>query len=226
MRLHSILTPRLLFVILVTVLVSINSVAGDDSTKGSPATRQGYVQCIAGKNPPPVLVYELPCSPKPIAELQCGDTVVVAGREGPWLRIRSTDGTDRFIGVLSVSLSKKKFQLIDLSPGPSPDMRACFVSLKLPDQPSPTHRPRVIHQVSAEFPEDGRRAGISGTVRLSLTVGIDGMAHNIEVKKSLGHGFDEQAVLSVQQWLFEPAAEDGKAIPAQIEVEVNFSTDK
>lgn len=201
----------------------MHAVAGvDDSTKGSPANRHGFVQCIVGKNPPPVPVYDLPCNPKPVGILQCGEAVVVAGRQGVWLRIESADGPDRYIGFLSVSLSKKKFQPVDLPPGPGPDMRSCIASLKLPDTSSATHRPRVVYQVDPDFPKDGGRAGISGSVLLSLTVGTDGLAHDVEVKKSLGHGFDEKAVLAVQQWVFEPAAENGKAVPANILIEVEF----
>ncbi|MGA8868737.1 MAG: energy transducer TonB [Candidatus Sulfotelmatobacter sp.] len=80
----------------------------------------------------------------------------------------------------------------------------------------------MVYQVDPDFPKDGGRAGISGSVLLSLTVGTDGLAHDVEVKKSLGHGFDEKAVLAVQQWVFEPAAENGKAVPANILIEVEF----
>jgi protein TonB len=51
-------------------------------------------------------------------------------------------------------------------------------------------------------------------VEVSFTVGIDGIAHDIVVTKSLGHGLDEKALAAVRQWRFEPAAEDGKPIPA------------
>ena len=106
-------------------------------------------------------------------------------------------------------------------------MRSCVDSLKLPDtQPSATHRPRAIRQVDPEYPEGGARARISGSVLLSLTVGTDGLAHDVKVPKSLGHDFDENAVLAVQKWVFEPAAENGKAVPAEIKVEVNFNIAK
>jgi TonB family protein len=63
-------------------------------------------------------------------------------------------------------------------------------------------------------------------VVLSLTVGTDGLAHDVMVTKSLGHRLDEKALVSVQQWQFEPAAENGKPIPARITIEVDFSIDK
>jgi TonB family protein len=69
---------------------------------------------------------------------------------------------------------------------------------------------------------EARNAKISGSVELSITVGIDGIPHDIVVTKSLGYGLDENAVAAVQQWKFDPAAEDGKPIPARITVEVSF----
>ena len=86
----------------------------------------------------------------------------------------------------------------------------------------PTHSPFALYNPDPEYPEEGRRANVSGTVQLSLTVGIDGLAHDVAVTKPLGHGFDEQAVRSVQEWRFEPAAENGKPVAAQITVEVSF----
>lgn len=134
MRLRHILKPGPLFAMWFTVLVAMPSVAGvDDSTTDAPAPRHGFVQCALVGNPPPVPVYELPCSPKPVAALQCGEGVVVAGRQGSWLRIESADGTDRYIGFPSVSLSKKNFQPIDLPPGSGLDLQSCIASLKLPD---------------------------------------------------------------------------------------------
>jgi len=63
---------------------------------------------------------------------------------------------------------------------------------------------------------------VSGTVLSSLTVGTDGLAYDVTVTKPQWHGFDEQPVRSVQEWRFEPAAEDGKPVPARITVEVSF----
>jgi len=67
---------------------------------------------------------------------------------------------------------------------------------------------------------------MSGTMELSLTVGTDGLAHDVTVTKSLGHGFDEKAVHSIQGWRFVPAAENGKPVPARISVEVSFTVYK
>jgi len=83
-----------------------------------------------------------------------------------------------------------------------------FAPVKTPELPdtqaSATHRPRAIRQVDPEYPEEGSRARISGSVLLSLTVGTDGLAHDVEVKKSLGHGFDENAMLAFSSGCLNP----------------------
>ena len=51
---------------------------------------------------------------------------------------------------------------------------------------------------------------------------IDGLAHNIQVKRGLGLGLDEQAVLAVSQWKFRPGAKDGQPVTVAANIEVNF----
>jgi TonB family protein len=194
----------------------------DDPSKPSPHLRHGYVHCGDEKNPTPVAVYEHPCNHKPVAELKCGEAVDVISREGPWLKIRGGDNGGRYISFYSVSYSKKYYLPIDLSAAQGTYTPNCSAFLAK----TPTHGPVALYQPDPEYPEEGRSAKVSGTVQLSLTVGTDGLAHDVTVTKPLGHGFDEQAVRSVQQWRFEPAAENGKPVPARITVEVSFTVYK
>jgi TonB family protein len=202
------------------VLIAVNvAFCSDNSSKVSTDLRHGYVHCASKTKSPPVPVYEHPCNPKPVAELKCGDAVDVFSREGPWLRIRNGDNSERYIDFYSVSYSRKYYLPIDLSAAEGtyiPNCRAFLAKL-------PTHSPVALYAPNAEYPEEGRRLKVSGTVRLSLTVGTDGLAHDVTVTKSLGHGFDEQAVRSIQEWRFEPAAENGKLVPARISVDVDFT---
>lgn len=207
-----------------TAIVAVQgTTVADDSAKKQTDLQRGYVQCGIGKNRSPVLVFEHPCKPQPVGELKCGDSVEMFSRDGPWLKIRSADGAERYIGVASVSKSRKKFLPIDLPAPPGPYIPDC--SAFWPKQ-SGTHRPIPHYSPDPEYPEEARRHKISGSVLLSLTVGTDGIAHDVTVTKSLGHGFDENAVRSIQEWRFEPAAENGKPVPARITVEVDFSIDK
>jgi TonB family protein len=82
--------------------------------------------------------------------------------------------------------------------------------------------PRPIYSPDPEFSEEARKAKYQGTVVLTLIVGADGRAHEIEVRRSLGMGLDEKAIEAVQRWKFEPARKDGLAVAVMVNVEVNF----
>ena len=97
------------------VLVAANVAFSSDESSKVSNLRHGYVHCGSERKPSPVPVYEHPCNPKPVAELKCGEAVDIFSREGPWLKIRRGDGTERYISFYSVSYSKKYYLPIDLS---------------------------------------------------------------------------------------------------------------
>jgi TonB family protein len=82
--------------------------------------------------------------------------------------------------------------------------------------------PRVRHRPEPEYSEKARRAKLQGTVVLQCIVGVDGHVSQIEIKKPLGMGLDEQAVKAIQKWTFEPARHAGQPVPVLVSVEVNF----
>ncbi len=45
----------------------------------------------------------------------------------------------------------------------------------------------------------------------------------VEVVKKVGYGLDEKAVEAVKTWKFKPAMQDGRPVPVQIYVDINFS---
>jgi periplasmic protein TonB len=57
---------------------------------------------------------------------------------------------------------------------------------------------------------------------LLITIGTDGLAHDIRVARSLGYGLDELAVDVMKKWKFRPAKSAGKPVPAQVNIEVLF----
>jgi|ERR1700690_1262509 len=83
-------------------------------------------------------------------------------------------------------------------------------------------RPRAIYAPDPEYSDEGRKKKINGTVELSLTVGTDGLAHDIKVEKKLGHGLDEKAVEALRRWKFQPALKDGKPCEAHLQVAMTF----
>ena len=73
------------------------------------------------------------------------------------------------------------------------------------------------------YSDQARAAKVSGIVVLHLIVTAEGRAENIQVKRSLGYGLDEQAVEAAGNWRFQPAAgPDGKPVPVWIDIEVTF----
>jgi TonB family protein len=57
---------------------------------------------------------------------------------------------------------------------------------------------------------------------LSLTVGTDGLPHDIQVEKKLGYGLDEKALEAMRKWKFKPELRDGQPIEKRIHVEMKF----
>jgi TonB family protein len=82
--------------------------------------------------------------------------------------------------------------------------------------------PSVLQKVDPQYTEEARQAKISGPVLLSITVGADGMAHDISVVRSLDSGLDLKAVEAVQQWHFNPGTKAGEPVPVRATIEINF----
>lgn len=82
--------------------------------------------------------------------------------------------------------------------------------------------PRGIYTPDPEFSEEARKAKYQGVCTLMIVVTPDGRATNIRVVNSLGMGLDEKAIEAVKTWKFDPAKKDGKAVPFELAVEVDF----
>ena len=82
--------------------------------------------------------------------------------------------------------------------------------------------PKVIYAVDPEFSDEARRQKYQGVVVLSLIVDAQGNPQHIHVQRQLGMGLDEKALEAVRQYKFKPAQKDGKPVPVEINIEVNF----
>jgi TonB family protein len=86
---------------------------------------------------------------------------------------------------------------------------------------NPESAPRVTRRVEPNYPDAARQFGIDGLVKLEVLVMPDGTvagAQHIHGPSVLG----EAAAAAVRQWKYEPTIIDGKAVPALIEVHINF----
>lgn len=95
-------------------------------------------------------------------------------------------------------------------------------TIATPMRPAAT-APEVISRVGARYTDEARRAGVQGTVLLSVTIDRDGRARNVQVERGLDPGLDQEAIKAVQQWRFKPAEQDGRPIRVNAHVEVTFT---
>jgi TonB family protein len=83
--------------------------------------------------------------------------------------------------------------------------------------------PKCIACPDPSYSDQARSAKVSGIVVLHLIVTAEGHASNIQVKRSLGYGLDEQAIEAVGNWRFEPAVgPEDKPVPVWTDIEVTF----
>jgi protein TonB len=82
--------------------------------------------------------------------------------------------------------------------------------------------PILIYRVDPEFTDEARHARYQGVVIVDAEIGGDGLVRHARVARSVGMGLDQRAVDAVQQWRFEPARMNGKAVATLVRIEVSF----
>jgi periplasmic protein TonB len=82
--------------------------------------------------------------------------------------------------------------------------------------------PSILYKVEPEYSEEARKAKFQGTVLLFVVVDEKGNPRDIKILRPLGLGLDQKAVEAVEKWKFTPGKKDGKPVPVQAQIEVNF----
>jgi TonB family protein len=82
--------------------------------------------------------------------------------------------------------------------------------------------PKVIYHVDPQYTEEARQAKISGTVVLLVVVGTDGLAHDVNVQRSLDPGLDRNAAVALEQWRFAPGTRQGVPVAVRAVIEINY----
>ncbi|MEQ9230687.1 MAG: TonB family protein [Cyclobacteriaceae bacterium] len=73
------------------------------------------------------------------------------------------------------------------------------------------------------YPEEARDKGIEGRVVLQLTISPIGQITNIEVKRGIGSGCDEEAIRLIREGpAWSPATQDGLNVETKVRVKVKF----
>jgi protein TonB len=98
-------------------------------------------------------------------------------------------------------------------------------ALSLPAQEvlhSFTSVPVPITKPQPEYTKEALDAMLQGSVRLQVTIGIDGTASEIKVAQGLDKGLDQKAIECVQQWRFKPGMRDGVPTATKATIEITF----
>jgi TonB family C-terminal domain len=82
--------------------------------------------------------------------------------------------------------------------------------------------PKLIYKIQPKYTKRAKKAKLHGVVRLRIVVASTGIPEDIKVTKGLDQDLDVEAIKAVSQWRFEPAMENGKAVPVWADVEVSF----
>lgn len=82
--------------------------------------------------------------------------------------------------------------------------------------PARNYRPGTpVQTAKATYPPMALRLGLEADVPLKVFVDEDGRVTKVEIAKSAGMGFDEEAVKTVRQYRFEPATSDGRRVATE-----------
>jgi protein TonB len=109
-------------------------------------------------------------------------------------------------------------------------MKAAFyalglaLALALPARADEKMEPPVpVRMAAPDFPEDMRRAGVSGLVLVSCLVDEKGEVQDMKVEKASNQVFVKPAMLALSKWRFKPAQLGGNKISARVSIPIRFT---
>ncbi|MBI3182368.1 MAG: TonB family protein [Myxococcales bacterium] len=85
--------------------------------------------------------------------------------------------------------------------------------------------PRVTHEVKVPYPEEARRAGIEGSVVLSLVIDPEGKVLSVKVLSGPGYGLNEAAREAMKRFKWRPAYKGGEAVSTEMKYTYTFTLD-
>lgn len=94
-----------------------------------------------------------------------------------------------------------------------------YTSLDAPDAgPIPRFQPTPI------YPEALQRQGISGEVRMTFIIEVDGTTSDIETVSSTHEAFAQAAIAAIERWRLEPVRENGVPLRSRVYINIPFRT--
>jgi protein TonB len=85
--------------------------------------------------------------------------------------------------------------------------------------------PQLASEVKIPYPDEARRAGIEGTVTLSITIDNEGRVVAAKVLSGPGYGLNEAARDAILRFRFKPAIKGGEAVSTEMKYSYTFLLD-
>jgi protein TonB len=86
-------------------------------------------------------------------------------------------------------------------------------------------QPTVAAEVKIPYPDEARRAGVEGSVTMSITIDTEGRVVKAVVIKGLGYGLDEAARGALLRFRFKPAIKNGEPVSTEMKYSYTFVLD-
>lgn len=87
----------------------------------------------------------------------------------------------------------------------------------------PVLPPKPVNAPQPKYPAKLRKAGVTGTVLVWVSVDEKGRPFDLAIKKSSDNDdLDRAALEGIKKWKFKPAMKDGAPVTVRIDVQVNF----
>lgn len=90
------------------------------------------------------------------------------------------------------------------------------------EHPTADEAPEVVTRVPPAYPSEAMKAGVQGTVVVSVLVGKDGLVKDTRVTTSIP-ALDAAAQSAVRQWVFKPAKNEGKPVAVWATIPIKFT---
>jgi len=87
----------------------------------------------------------------------------------------------------------------------------------------PITEPRAIHKPNPKYPEEARKAGVTGVVVIDAEISAEGRVVNMKVLRTADEVFVQPTLDALSQWEFEPATLDGKPVAVYYVLTVRYA---
>ena len=125
------------------------------------------------------------------------------------------------VTIESTDLDIEEFSMDVPPPLPPSDLAAQTEEEEILEVWMVEEKPKLLEQVSPEYPMEAREAGLQGAVFVKLLVGPDGKVRGAQVVKG-EKVFRDAAVRAALQFVFRPAVQNDKPVSVWVMIPMQF----